>query len=116
MTVSNALRMFALAGAGALAWLSTLAAAADYPAMTIKFGDVVNRNFGYYQGMVAFKNEIEKRTDGKIKVDILTDGKLGSPKDTRADGNEYRRLHAEHRRRTWHLEHALCIPQPKNLA
>ena len=56
--------------------------AADYPAMTIRFGDVINRNFGYYQGMVAFKDEIEKKTGGKIKVEILTDGKLGSPKDT----------------------------------
>lgn len=56
--------------------------AADYPAMTIKFGDVINRNFGYYQGMVAFKDEIEKKTGGKIKVEIITDGKLGSPKDT----------------------------------
>jgi len=59
-----------------------LAGAADYPAMTIKFGDVINRNFGYYQGMVAFKDDIEKKTGGKIKVEILTDGKLGSPKDT----------------------------------
>jgi len=57
------------------------ALAADYPAMTIKFGDVINRNFGYYHGMVAFKDEIEKRTGGKIKVEILTDGKLGSAKD-----------------------------------
>jgi tripartite ATP-independent transporter DctP family solute receptor len=60
--------------------LSTLAA--DYPAMTIKFGDVVNRNFGYYKGMEAFKEEIEKSSGGKIKVELLTDGKLGSPKDT----------------------------------
>lgn len=66
--------------AGAL--LPGLSGAADYPAMTIKFGDVINRNFGYYQGMVAFKEEIEKKTGGKIKVEILTDGKLGSPKDT----------------------------------
>ena len=55
--------------------------AADYPEMTIKFGDVINRNFGYYHGMVAFKGEIEKRTGGRIKVEILTDGKLGSLKD-----------------------------------
>jgi TRAP-type transport system periplasmic protein len=66
--------------AGAL--LPGLSVAADFPAMTIKFGDVINRNFGYYQGMVAFKNDIEKQTGGKIKVEILTDGKLGSPKDT----------------------------------
>ena len=58
------------------------AMAADYPAMTIKFGDVVNRNFGYYKGMEAFKAEIERASGGKIKVDLLTDGKLGSPKDT----------------------------------
>jgi TRAP-type transport system periplasmic protein len=82
MTVSNTVRMFVVAGATALAQLSTPTIAADYPAMTIRFGDVVNRNFGYYQGMVAFKDEIEKRTEGKIKVEILTDGKLGSPKDT----------------------------------
>lgn len=57
------------------------AAAADYPDMTVKFGDIINRNFGYYQGMVAFKNDIEKRSGGKIKVELLSDGKLGSPKD-----------------------------------
>jgi tripartite ATP-independent transporter DctP family solute receptor len=55
--------------------------AADYPSMTIRFGDVGNRNFGYYQGMVAFKNEVEAKTDGKIKVEIITDLKLGSAKD-----------------------------------
>lgn len=57
------------------------AAAADDPGMTIKFGDIINRNFGYYQGMVAFKQDIEKRSGGKIKVELLSDGKLGSPKD-----------------------------------
>jgi TRAP-type transport system periplasmic protein len=57
------------------------AVAADYPAMTIKFGDIINRNFGYYQGMVAFKDEVERRTDGKIKIELISDGKLGSPKD-----------------------------------
>lgn len=77
------LRAFAVLAAltaGSLA--STYSAAApDYPQMTIKFGDVANRNFGYYQGMVAFKDEIEKRTGGRIKVEILTDGKLGTAKD-----------------------------------
>ena len=57
------------------------ASAADYPAMTIKFADIINRNFGYYQGIVAFKAEIEQRSGGRIKVEILTDGALGSPKD-----------------------------------
>jgi tripartite ATP-independent transporter DctP family solute receptor len=67
------------AGLGLLA--SAGAGAADYPDMTIKFGDIINRNFGYYQGMVAFKAEIEKRSGGKIKVELISDGKLGSPKD-----------------------------------
>src|SRR5215204_1407809 len=31
--------------------------------------------------MVAFKNEVEAKTDGKIKVEIITDLKLGSAKD-----------------------------------
>ncbi len=69
------------AAAVALLGSGALAQAADYPSMTIRFGDIVNRNFGYYQGIVAFKNDIEAKTGGKIKVDILTDGKLGSPKD-----------------------------------
>ncbi len=65
----------ALAGGVAPAW------AADYPEMTIKFADVINRNFGYYQGMVALKNEVETKSGGKIKVEILTDGVMGTAKD-----------------------------------
>jgi tripartite ATP-independent transporter DctP family solute receptor len=57
------------------------ASAAEYPQMTIKFADIINRNFGYYQGMLAFKSEIEKRSAGRIKLDLLSDGALGSPKD-----------------------------------
>lgn len=61
--------------------LTSAAAAADYPAMTIKFADVINRNFGYYQGMVALKTEVESKSGGKIKVEILTDGVMGTAKD-----------------------------------
>jgi len=64
--------------------LMTMAAqglAADYPEMTLKFGDILNRNFAYYAAIDAFKKEIEARSDGKIKVDIVTDGALGSAKD-----------------------------------
>lgn len=57
------------------------ALAQEYPQMTIKFGDLLNRNFGYYQGIAAFKAEVEKRTGGRIKVDIITDNKMGTPKD-----------------------------------
>lgn len=57
------------------------AGAADYPQMTIKFADVINRNFGYYQGMVALKNEVESKSGGRIKVEILTDGVMGTAKD-----------------------------------
>ena len=67
--------------AGAAMLLNMPATAADYPDMTIKFGDIINRNFGYYHGMVAFKAEIEKRSAGKIKIELISDGKLGSPKD-----------------------------------
>lgn len=77
----RAFAVFAALTAGSMASTHS-AAAPNYPAMTIKFGDVINRNFGYYQGMVAFKDEIEKRSGGKIKVELLSDGKLGSPKDT----------------------------------
>ncbi len=66
---------------GAAVLLPVTSIAADYPSMNIKFGDVINRNFGYYQGMLAFKTEVEKRTGGKIKVELISDGKLGSPKD-----------------------------------
>jgi tripartite ATP-independent transporter DctP family solute receptor len=76
------LRSLIACTATAAALLLPLAApAADYPDMTIKFGDIINRNFGYYQGMLAFKAEIEKRSGGKIKVELISDGKLGSPKD-----------------------------------
>lgn len=67
--------------AGAAMLLQSPVFAADYPDMTIKFGDIINRNFGYYHGMVAFKAEIEKRSAGKIKIELISDGKLGSPKD-----------------------------------
>ena len=78
-----ALRGFAILPAGLSFVLLAMssAVAQDYPQMTIKFGDLVNRNFGYYQGIVAFKDEIEKRTAGRIKIEILTDGKMGTPKD-----------------------------------
>src|SRR3954453_21011992 len=68
-------------GIVSFALLGSSLQAADYPSMTIRFGDVGNRNFGYYQGMVAFKNEVEAKTDGKIKVEIITDLKLGTAKD-----------------------------------
>lgn len=55
--------------------------AAEYPAMTIKFADVINRNFGYYQGMVTLKSEVESKSGGKITVEILTDGVMGTAKD-----------------------------------
>ncbi len=68
-------------GLGCVLFLNSISHAQEYPAMTIKFGDLLNRNFGYYQGIAAFKEEIEKRTAGKIKVDIITDNKMGTPKD-----------------------------------
>lgn len=77
------IRPFAVLAAFTTALLASShgAAAPDYPSMTIKFGDILTRNFGYYQGILAFKEQIEKRTGGRIKVDILTDGKMGTPKD-----------------------------------
>src|SRR5262245_14437082 len=72
---------YAAAGIAAVALMGGSLQAADYPSMTIRFGDVGNRNFGYYQGMVAFKEEIESKTGGKIKVEIITDLKLGTAKD-----------------------------------
>ena len=79
----NSRRRLAVAGAlaaGLFAFAGT-APAQDYPSMTIKFGDLLNRNFGYYQGIAAFKEEVEKKSGGKIKVDIITDNKMGTPKD-----------------------------------
>jgi tripartite ATP-independent transporter DctP family solute receptor len=76
----RAFAVFAALAAGSLASTHS-AAAPDYPAMTIKFGDIISRNFGYYQGIVAFKEQIEKRSGDRIKVEILTDGKMGTPKD-----------------------------------
>ena len=70
-----------LVGCVATVCLTTVVHAQDYPAMTIKFGDLLNRNFGYYQGIAAFKEDVEKRSGGKIKVDIITDNKMGTPKD-----------------------------------
>jgi tripartite ATP-independent transporter DctP family solute receptor len=72
---------YAAAGIAAVALLGGPLQAAEYPSMTIRFGDVGNRNFGYYQGMVAFKEEVEAKTGGKIKVEIITDLKLGTAKD-----------------------------------
>ena len=83
-TVRRGLEML---GAGlAIAFLSIGSALAQadpqaYPEMTIKFGDLLNRNFGYYHGIAGFKDEIEKRTAGRIKVEILTDMKMGTAKD-----------------------------------
>lgn len=67
--------------AALLVAVSSVAAAQEYPQMTIKFGDLLNRNFGYYHGIVAFKDDVEKRSGGRIKVDIITDNKMGTPKD-----------------------------------
>lgn len=55
--------------------------AQDFPQMSIKVGDLLNRNFGYYQGLVAFKSEVEKRSAGRIQIEIITDNKMGTPKD-----------------------------------
>jgi tripartite ATP-independent transporter DctP family solute receptor len=71
----------ALAALFMMSALSGAAVAADYPTMTIKFGDIVTHNFGYYHGMVAFKKAIEEKTGGRIKVDIFTDGALGTTRD-----------------------------------
>lgn len=70
------LAVFAMAMAA-----SATAQAQNYPEMTIKFGDVVNRNFAYYQGIVAFQKELADKSKGKIKVEIFTDGALGNFKD-----------------------------------
>ncbi len=69
------------ASLGLSAAIPSAVRAQDYPTMTIKFGDLLNRNFGYYQGILAFKNEVEQRTGGRIKIDIITDNKMGTPKD-----------------------------------
>ena len=75
-------RAASYAAAGiAVALLGGSLQAAEYASMTIRFGDVGNRNFGYYQGMVAFKEEVEGKSGGKIKVEIITDLKLGTAKD-----------------------------------
>jgi tripartite ATP-independent transporter DctP family solute receptor len=65
----------------ALPLLALTASAADYQPSTIRFADVINRNFGYYQGMLAFKKAVEERSGGKIKVELLTDGVMGTAKD-----------------------------------
>lgn len=70
-----------IAGLALATFLPVPTEAADYRSMTIKFADVINRNFGYYHGMVALKNEVEKKSGGKIKVEILTDGVMGTAKD-----------------------------------
>ncbi|MGE0314341.1 MAG: TRAP transporter substrate-binding protein [Lautropia sp.] len=80
-TVRSLCSLVAGAFLGAALLLPGPTQAADYPSMNIRFGDVINRNFGYYQGMLAFKAEVEKRSGGKIKVELISDGKLGSPKD-----------------------------------
>jgi tripartite ATP-independent transporter DctP family solute receptor len=72
---------FTMAGIAAIAMSCGAPVAAEYPNMTIRFGDVGNRNFGYYQGMVAFKDEVESKSGGRIKVEIITDLKLGTAKD-----------------------------------
>ncbi|MEO7404115.1 MAG: hypothetical protein ABIU95_10645, partial [Burkholderiales bacterium] len=79
----TALRGMGFLGAALAIAFCTIGAACaqEYPQMTIKFGDLLNRNFGYYQGIAAFKEEIEKRTAGRIKIDIITDNKMGTPKD-----------------------------------
>jgi tripartite ATP-independent transporter DctP family solute receptor len=79
MKILNFIKLFMSLGLVFL--LNSTGYTQDYPAMTIKFGDLLNRNFGYYQGIVAFKTEIEKRSAGKIKVEIITDNKMGTPKD-----------------------------------
>lgn len=81
MTIQARWTTTGFAAAAAMMVLGSAGQAADYPSMTIRFGDIINRNFGYYHGMVAFKNDIEAKSGGKIKIEILTDGKLGSPKD-----------------------------------
>jgi tripartite ATP-independent transporter DctP family solute receptor len=75
-------KVFVTLTAFAMAMAASVAAQAqNYPDMTIKFGDVVNHNFAYYQGIVAFKKELADKSKGKIKVEIFTDGALGNFKD-----------------------------------
>jgi tripartite ATP-independent transporter DctP family solute receptor len=74
-------RLLAVLAALGVMTAAGVAKAQNYPEMTIKFGDVVNHNFAYYQGILAFKKELAEKSNGKIKVDILTDGALGNFKD-----------------------------------
>ena len=74
-------RMLGMAAAIFVALVPLGAQAQDYPKMTIRFADIINRNFGYYQGMAAFKKEVEERSGGNITVDLISDGLLGGPKD-----------------------------------
>jgi len=70
-----------LALIGAALAMPVIAKAQNYPDMTIKFGDVVSHNFAYYQGILAFQKRLAEKSNGKIKVQIFTDGALGNFND-----------------------------------
>jgi TRAP-type C4-dicarboxylate transport system substrate-binding protein len=48
--------------------------------MTIKFADALPSTWCYYQGMKAFKQYVEEKLPGRVKVELYTDGVLGDQK------------------------------------
>ena len=66
-------RMLGMAAAVFVALVPLGAQAQDYPKMTIRFADIINRNFGYYQGMAAFN--MVPFGDVQVVVDYESDGK-----------------------------------------
>ena len=44
---------------------------------TIRIGEIFPKTHPYYKGLAKFGEELEKRTNGAIKVEVFSDGQLG---------------------------------------
>ena len=66
--------LLALAG-----WLRATAPGAD--ATVLRLAHALNTEHPVHGGMVAFADEVARRSDGRLRVEIVADGKLGSERE-----------------------------------
>lgn len=65
--------------AGAMLFGQTAAAQDDIPEMTLRWAHFAPDAWGSAQAEQLFADEIEKRTDGKVKIEFYWNGSLGGP-------------------------------------
>lgn len=79
--ISAACLRIALGAGVALGLAAGQAAAADYPAMEMKFGHPYNEAHPLSRGAQMFADKVAEKSDGKIKIAVFPNSTIGSSRD-----------------------------------